>query len=115
MKKLERFILPALILVVLVVIYSTYFAPTEKLGDFSVFGGSEINQRINVVIIKDSGIYKNANGEITSFKAKDKNNVIAQVSLRDPVPASILNAKIVELLGHMHGVDFTAASVKVIK
>ncbi|MCF6271019.1 MAG: hypothetical protein L3J41_15000 [Melioribacteraceae bacterium] len=115
MKKLEKLILPALIMIVLVVIYSTYFAPTEKLGDFTMFGGSEINQRINVIILKERGVRKTDNGDIISFRAKDINNKIVTVSLREPEPASILNASIVELLGHMHGNDFTAAKVKVIK
>jgi len=115
MKKLEKLILPALAILVLSVIYFNYFAPTEELGDFSKFGGSEINQTINVLIIKESGFGKNSNGNIISFKAKDKNNSVANVNLHESAPEGLENAEIVELLGHMHGNDFGAADVKIIK
>ena len=115
MKKLEKLILPALVIFVLAVIYYSYFAPTEKLGDFSKFGDSEINQTINVLIVKESGFGKNANGDIISFEAKDKNNVVANVNLHEPAPEGLKNAEIVELLGHMHGNNFGAAGVKIIK
>lgn len=115
MKKLEKFLLPALLVFVLAVIYFNYFAPTEKLGDFSKFGDSEINQTINVLIIKENGFGKNANGDIISFKAKDKNNVVANINLHEPAPDDLENAEIVELLGHMHGNNFGAADIKIIK
>ncbi len=115
MKKLEKFLLPALLVFVLAVIYFSYFAPTEKLGDFSKFGGTEISQTINVLIVKESGFGRNANGDIISFKAKDKKNVIANVNLHEPATEGLENAEIVELLGHMHGNDFSAAGIKIIK
>ena len=115
MKNIEKLILPALVVFLLGIVYFIYFAPTDELGDFSKFGVSEINQRINVSIVKESGIGKTANGEIISFNAKDKNNIVRRVSLHEPVPIAILKAEIVELLGHMHGNDFVCAGVKVIK
>ncbi len=115
MKKIEKIVLPALVFFVFAVIYFNYFAPTEKLGDFSKFGGSEINQAINVLIIKESGFGKNANGDIISFKASDKNNVTANINLHEPAPDGLEDAEIVELLGHMHGNDFGAAEIKIIK
>ncbi len=115
MKKIEKFILPALVVFLVGIVYFTYFAPTDKLGDFSKFGVSEINQRINVLIIKESKVSKNANGEIISFSVKDKNNIVKRISLHEPISSTILNAEIVELLGHMHGNDFICAGVEVIK
>lgn len=115
MKKIEKYILPVLVITLLGIVYFIYFAPTEELGDFSKFGVSEINQSINVSIVKESGISKTATGGIISFDAKDKNNRVHRVSLHEPVSATILNAEIVELLGHMHGKEFICAGVEVIK
>jgi len=114
--KLSKLFLPAMILVVILIIYFSYFAPSAELGLFSKFSnGSEINQTINVLIIKESGIGKNANGDIVSFKAKDKNGVIANINLHEPGPEGLGNAKIVELLGHMHDNNFSASRITVIK
>ncbi len=55
MKSLQKLILPSLVILLLGIIYLGYFAPSEELGDFSRFGESEVNQRINVKIIKETG------------------------------------------------------------
>lgn len=115
MKSLQKFLLPLLIIILLAAVYFSYLAPTTKLGDFSKFGDSEINQRINVLIVKESGFGRTAGGEIISFKAKDKNGVIVNVALREPAPEDIMNSEIIELLGHLHGREFNAASIKIIK
>ncbi len=115
MKSLQKLFLSVLILFVIVAIYYSYFAPTTKLGDFSKFGGSEINQRVNVLIVKESEFGRTESGEIISFRAEDKNNVVVNVALREPVTEEILDAEIVELLGHIHGDKFSAVGVKIIK
>ncbi|NOX18519.1 MAG: hypothetical protein GXO87_09605 [Chlorobi bacterium] len=115
MKSIQKFALPALVVVIVGLIYFEYFAPKSELGDFSKFGDSEINQRINVLVVKDKDFGRNENGDIISFSAKDKKNKIVFVSLREPAPEGFENAVIVELLGHMHGDNFTAAGIKIIK
>ena len=114
--KLSKLFLPAIVIAVVLIIYFLYFAPSAELGLFSKFSsGSEINQRINVGIVKDEKIEKDKDGEILSFYARDKNNVVVPVSFHEPVSKEILNAEIVELLGHMHDNSFTASKVTVIK
>lgn len=115
MKKVQKLLLPVLLIFVIVAIYHSYFAPTTELGDLSKFGSSEINQRVNVLIVKESGFGRTASGDIISFKAKDKNNITVNVSLGEPAPPEIVNAEIVELFGHMHGDKFSAVSVKIIQ
>ncbi|MGK9369598.1 hypothetical protein ACSSWA_11910 [Melioribacter sp. Ez-97] len=115
MKSLQKMTLPALGAILFVSIYFSYFAPTDELGDLSKFGASEINQTVNVMIVKENGFGRNAGGRIISFRAKDKNGVAVNVKLSEPAPPEIINAEIVELLGHLHGSDFNAASVKIIK
>jgi hypothetical protein len=116
MRKLSKLVLPLISVTVLIVIYFIYFAPTKELGSFSKFGGgSEINQQINVSIIKESGFGRDADGRIISFYAKDKNNLSIKITLHEPVTDDLIDAEVVELMGHMHGSDFTAAGVTILK
>lgn len=114
MKSLQKLILPSLVILLLGIIYLGYFAPSEELGDFSRFGESEVNQRINVKIIKETGFKKNATDGIISFMAKDKNNVTVKVMVNE-YQNGIENAEIVELLGHMHGNQFNSVKIDIIK
>lgn len=116
MKKLTKLILPLISVTVLAFIYYFYFAPTSELGSFTKFeGGSEINQEINVSVVKENGFERDSNGRIISFYVRDKNNLIVKIALHNPVSDDIVNAEVVELMGHMHGGNFTAASVNLIK
>lgn len=112
----SRLILPAIFIVVITIMYFTYFASTDEIGSFDKFSsGSEINQTINVAVIKSKGFGRDGSGNIISFYASDKNNVEVQVTSHEPIPAEIANAKVVELLGHMHGKSITASKVTIIK
>ncbi len=114
--KVSNLILPGFVLIVVGMIYFFYFAPTEELGSFSNFSpGSEINQEINVMIVKEKPIDRDSSGKIFGFYARDKNNVVVKVVLHEPEDDKILDAEIVELLGHMHDDSFTAARVTIIK
>jgi len=56
MKIISKLILPLIAVAVIAVIYYIYFAPTKELGSFSKYSpGSEINQEINVAIVKSKG------------------------------------------------------------
>ncbi len=114
--KISKLILPLIFAVVIFVIYLTYFAPSKQLGSFSRFsGGSEVNQKINVAVVKSKGFERDAKGGITAFYALDKNNIEAKITLHEPAPEEIVNAEVVELMGHMHGNSFVAAKVSIIK
>ncbi len=116
MKNISKLILPVIIIALIGLIYYTYFAPSDELGDFSKFSaGSEINQNINVRVDKSIGFERDTNGSITSFYALDKNNVKVQVISHEPIPPEIANAAVVELLGHMHGGNFTAGKITILK
>lgn len=116
MKKFSKLILPLIVVTVLVVIYYLYFAPTSELGSFTKFeGGSEINQEINVSVVKENGFERDSNGRIISFYARDINNLEIKITLHEPAPEEIVNAEVVELMGHMHGGNFTAAGITILK
>lgn len=116
MKKLSRLILPAIFIVVIAVIYFTYFASSDELGSFDKFStDSEINQEINVTVVKSKGFERDADGDIVSFYAMDKNNVEIKITSHEPIPPEIADAEVVELLGHMHENNITASTVTIIK
>ena len=116
MKNISKLILPVIIIAVIGLIYYTYFAPSDELGDFSKFSaGSEISQNINVAVVKSKAFERDKSGGIISFYAKDKNNVEVKITLHEPAPEEIVNAEVVELLGHMHGNSLIASRVTIIK
>lgn len=116
MKKLSRLIFPAIVITALAIIYFTYFASTDEIGSFNKFSpGSEINQEINVAIVKSKDFERDENGSIISFYVRDKNNVEVKVTSHEPIPAEILNAEIVQLLGHMHENSITTSKITIIK
>ncbi len=115
MIKLNKLILPILIIAAFFLIYKFYFAPTNELGSFSIFStSSEINQEINVEIVPSKGFGKNKNGQIISFYAKDKNGKIVLIAVHNPLTNEIKDAKTVTLMGHMHTESFSAAKVTVL-
>ncbi|MFA5833933.1 MAG: hypothetical protein WDA22_10710 [Bacteroidota bacterium] len=115
MKTTKRILL-FIVVVSTVLLYFAYFAPTKELGTFSKFvPGREINQLINVAIVQSKGFERDDNGGIISFYVKDKDNIEAKVTLHKPATEEIDNAKVVELLGHMHKDSFIAASVYVVQ
>lgn len=114
--RLSKFVLPLISVMVIVVIYFTYFAPTKELGSFSKFsGGSEINQQINVSVVKENGFERDTDGKIVSFYARDINNLEIKITLHEPAPEEIVNAEVVGLFGHMHENSFTASKITIIK
>lgn len=115
MKKLSKLILPVIFIVVIAMLYLTYFTKTDEVGSFGKFSpGSEINQEINVRVVK-SKIERDANGNISSFYSMDKNNIEVQVTSHEPIPPEVANAEIVELFGHMHGNSFVTSKLTILK
>ena len=111
-----KLILPAIFAGVLLIMYFTYFANTGEIGSFSKFSpGSEINQSINVAIVKAKGFERDAGGNIISFYARDKDNVEIKVTSHDPILPEIASAEVVELLGHMHENTLIASKITVLK
>ncbi|MBU0560449.1 MAG: hypothetical protein KKG93_12870 [Bacteroidetes bacterium] len=116
MNRLSKLILPAIFIVIIAIMYFTYFASTDEIGSFTKFSpGSEINQEINVAIVKAKGFERDANGYIISFFASDKNNVEVKVTSHEPIQAEIGNTEIVEVLGHMHENGLVASKISIVK
>ncbi|MEW6195585.1 MAG: hypothetical protein AB1521_10565 [Bacteroidota bacterium] len=116
MKILSKLIFPVIVAAVVLVIYFTYFAPTDELGSFSKFNpGSEVNQQVNAAVIKEKGFERDASGNIISFFARDKDNIEMKVTSHEPILPEIANAEVVELLGHIHENSIIASKISIIK
>ena len=71
MKKLQKLILPLMILIIIFLIYSIYFSPQKGLGSFSDFDpNNNANKDIKVKIVQEKGITRDQ--EATIFYAVDK-------------------------------------------
>lgn len=113
---LAKLILPLIVSGVILVVYFTYFAPYKELGSFeSITPGAEVNQVINVRLDKTGKFGKDAKGDIISFYATDKEKDRALVTSRDPILPEVTEAEILKLFGHMHGNNFVAAKISIIK
>lgn len=116
MKKLSKLILPAIIIAIIITVYFTFFGGNTEIGDLSKFGsGSEVNQKINLAVVKSKNFMRDENGNITSFYSMDKNKTEVLVTSHEPIPPEIVNAEVIELIGHLHENRFTASKITVIK
>lgn len=98
-------------------LYAIFLLTSEEgIGSFEKIRSSgEINQNIKVFVNRSERFEKDQNGNIISFYAKDKNGEQAKISPQEPVTADIASAEIVELFGHMHGNNFVAVQVSIVK
>ena len=110
MKSIQKLILPALIIVVVALVYIVYFSPNKGLGSFSDFDpNNNAVKDIKVKIVHEKGIQKSGAGAI--FYAADKNDNVFTVNA-DKVPEGIDNAEIITLRGHLsQGNSFHAHDV----
>jgi len=114
MSNLSKVLIPTVIIFAIYVIY--IFSPTDELGSFeNIRAGGEMKQNINVMVVQEKGFERDRSNSIISFIAKDRTGEEAIISMEKPLTEDISKAEKVELLGHMHGNNFKALSVTIIK
>jgi hypothetical protein len=110
MKKLQKFILPALILLGVFLIYTVYFSGSKGLGSFSDFDpNNNAVKDIRVLLVAERGITSNPGGGAVFF-AEDKNKNIVQVNA-DKIPSGLETATTIILKGHLSQDSFHAHDV----
>ncbi len=112
MKKLQKFILPLLLLIGVFLIYTFYFSGSKGLGAFSDFDpNNNANKDIVVKVVTQKGIQPdNANG-VSIFYAVDKNGMEVMIQAPLMLPQGFIDAETVRLRGHLHKEYFHAAEV----
>jgi hypothetical protein len=95
MKALQKLILPALIIIVIALVYVVYFKSDGGLGSFTDFDpNNSAVKEITVQVLQDRGISNNA------FYVTDKTGKIVMVQ-SDHLPPGIESAQTVVLQGHL--------------
>jgi len=112
MKILNKLILPFLVLIILAILYFSYFAPSDELGKFSKYdSNSNASMPIIVKLVKDRGISRNADGGY-SFYVVDGDNKVMAVNGPESLPPGMDDAKSMVLMGHLSGETFHAHGVE---
>jgi hypothetical protein len=110
MKKLQKLILPALIIIAVFIIYKIYFAGGGGLGSFDDFDpNNSAVKEIRVQLVIDKEIEQH--GEEVTFYASDRNGKVVQVSGSLHLPDGFESAKEVILKGHLSQGGFHAHEV----
>lgn len=110
MKKYQKFILPTLLVIILVFVYSVYFKKTDALGSFGDFDiNNSAVKDIRVLVLQDRGIQKDMRGGAV-FYASDRNNTVVLINA-DKIPAGLENAETAILRGHLNRDSFHAHDV----
>ena len=105
MKALQKLILPALIIIVIAMVYLFYFKSDGKLGSFSDFDtNNSAVKDIKVQVLQDRGINNNI------FYVEDNSGRVVLVQA-DKIPVGMKNAETVILRGHLNKDSFHAHEV----
>lgn len=109
MKRLQKLILPLLLLLVVFIVYNFYFSQSG-LGSFDDFNANNnAVKEIRVQLLDDRGI--NQQGSDVVFYTADKNGKIMMVSGSITLPQEFNQAELIILKGHLSGDSFHAHEV----
>ena len=99
MKNIQKFIVPVLVIVVIALIYFTYFQK-KGLGNFSDFDpNNNANKDIIVQVVKDKGTQEDPANGIVSFYALDSKGVEKLVQAPLPLPGNFDDLTKIQLKG----------------
>ncbi|MFZ1290672.1 MAG: hypothetical protein WAR79_11320 [Melioribacteraceae bacterium] len=105
MKKIEKFILPFLVLIIIGILYFTYFAASDELGDFSQLDpNSNASLPVAVKFVKEKGAQRTQDGTYV-FYVVDKNNKEMFITGLESLPPGMDDAKSMVITGHLSGKD----------
>lgn len=113
MHKLQRFVLPALIFVIVLTLYFVYFGE-KGLGSFEDFDtNSNANLDISVRVADNREIKFDQMQGTSSFYAVDRTGRTVLVNAPADLPANIEPGMKIILHGHLHPDHFHATEVKI--
>lgn len=105
MKNIQKFVLPALVLFIVALLYFSYFAPSDELGSFANFDPNN-NAALPIVVkmVKDKGVQRVQDGSYIFYVLDKDNKEVLVNGLRD-LPPGMDDAKSMVLTGHLSGQD----------
>ena len=110
MKKLQKFILPILIIAAVFLVYKFYFVKGVQLGSFSDLDpNNSAVKEIRVQLLADRGIEQS--GEEVSFYTSDKDGKVVMVAGEFMLPEGFESAQVIILKGHLNQNGFHAHEV----
>jgi cytochrome c-type biogenesis protein CcmE len=113
MKSLQKLFVPALLIVIALIIYLSYFGGKKGLGSFSDFDtNNNANKDIRVVVVREKGINENPAAGTAMFFARDSKGVEYPVQVPLPLPGNFEQLESVQLKGHLHKDHFHAVEIK---
>lgn len=109
---MQKYILPALVLIVISFIYFSYFSPTDELGSFASFDkNNNANREIVVKLADDRGFERDVANGTTTFYVTDKHGKVVKVVGPSNLPPGLSDVKTIVLTGHLHDDYFHASSI----
>jgi cytochrome c-type biogenesis protein CcmE len=113
MKSLQKLFVPALLVVIALLIYLSYFGGKKGIGNFSDFDtNNNANKDIRVVVVREKGVNQNASAGTAMFFARDAKGVEYPVQVPLPLPADFNELESVLLKGHLHKDHFHAVEIR---
>lgn len=110
--KIQKLILPALVLVILALLYFSYFSPKDELGKFSDFDkNSNANRDIFVEYVSSKGVIQDKANAASIFYVKDATGMEVKVMGPIILPPGMDISNRITLRGHLHGDYFHASEV----
>ncbi len=115
MKKLQKFILPVLVVAAVAIMYFGYFAPRDGLGSFSKFDpNSHASQEIIVKYIDEKGTRLDREAGASVFYVLDADGREMRVNGPASLPPGMDAYPTIVLVGHLSGRDsFHAHEVRI--
>jgi len=109
---MQKIIMPGLVLILVAIVYFTYFSPSDELGDFSMLNAnSNASVQIIVKFVSEKGITRDKEGG-THFYVLDIKNREVEVSGPGILPPGMDVAVSLVLTGHMSGNYFHAHGIE---
>ena len=105
MKQIEKLILPALVIIIIAILYFSYFAPSDELGRFSRLDpNSNAVVPIIVKLVKEKGVKRAQGGEYVFYVIDQDNKEVFVNGLKD-LPPGMNDSKSMVISGHLSGKD----------
>ncbi len=112
MKILQKLFLPFLLILIVFIIYTTYFGSKGVPGDFSGFDtNNNANKEIRVLVVHEKGVEQNASAGTAMFFGRDSKGVEYPVQVPLPLPDNFSQLESVLLKGHLHKDHFHAVEI----